>query len=215
MVVRRQRPGASLPDRAGRKSLLRAAAPVGAGLVALRSAGPGDRPHAEGRPNHRHRQQRGLSSAWSVVSVVYRSCARPRGWRIRRANQPGAWMDPIVELLKALAPAVPQEMTVIVLCDRGLASPKLWQQIMAQGWHPYMRYPKSITFCADGGRRLPARAFVSRPDTAPVRIPRGSADAPPLAPPPPNAVAPCWRSGTPSSRNHGSSSPTFRRKQSG
>ena len=29
-----------------------------------------------------------------------------------------------------------------------------------------MRYPKSITFCAQGGRRLPARAFVPRPDTA-------------------------------------------------
>ena len=140
-----------------------------------------------------------------VISVVYRGCAIPVAWRIMRANLPGSWMDPIVELLQALAPAVPKEMTVVVLCDRGLASPKLWRQIMAQGWHPYMRYPKSITFCADGGRRLPARAFVSRPDTAPVRIPRGSAEAPPSAPPPPNAVAPCWRSGTPSSRNHGSS----------
>ena len=57
-------------------------------------------------------------------------------------------------------------MSVIVLCDRGLASPKLWQQIRAQGWHPYMRYPKNVTFCADDGRRLPARAFVPRPDTA-------------------------------------------------
>ena len=57
-------------------------------------------------------------------------------------------------------------MTVIVLCDRGLASPKLWKQILAQGWHPYMRYPKNVTFCAEGGRRLPARAFVPRPDTA-------------------------------------------------
>ena len=37
-----------------------------------------------------------------------------------------------VELLQALAPAVPDEMTVVVLCDRGLASPKLWQQIRAQ-----------------------------------------------------------------------------------
>ena len=26
--------------------------------------------------------------------------------------------------------------------------------------------PKNITFCAEGGRRLPAQAFVSRPDTA-------------------------------------------------
>ena len=59
-----------------------------------------------------------------VISVVYRSCAIPVAWRIRRANQPGSWMDPIVELLQALAPAVPREMTVIVLCDRGLASPK-------------------------------------------------------------------------------------------
>ena len=100
-----------------------------------------------------------------VISVVYRSCAIPVAWRILPANQRGAWMDPIVELLQALAPAVPEDMTVIVLCDRGLTSPKLWQQIRAQGWHPYIRYPKNVTFCAEGVRRLQARAFVSRPDT--------------------------------------------------
>ena len=60
-----------------------------------------------------------------VISVVYRGCAIPVAWRILRANQRGAWMDPIVELLQALAPAVPREMTVVVLCDRGLASPKI------------------------------------------------------------------------------------------
>ena len=109
---------------------------------------------------------KGTDTTAIVISVVYRSCAIPVAWRILRANKPGAWMDPIVELLRELAPAVPQDMTVIVLCDRGLASPKLWQQIRAQGWHPYMRYPKNVTFCADGGRRLPARAFVPRPDTA-------------------------------------------------
>ena len=101
-----------------------------------------------------------------VISVVYRGCAIPVAWRIHRATQRGSWMDPTVELLKELAPAVPRDMTVIVLCDRGISSPKLWQQIRAQGWHPYMRYRKNITFCAEGGRRLPARAFVSRPDTA-------------------------------------------------
>ena len=71
-----------------------------------------------------------------VISVVYRGCAIPVAWRILRANQRGAWMDPIVELLQALAPAVPREMTVVVLCDRGLASPKLWQQILAQSLPP-------------------------------------------------------------------------------
>ena len=108
---------------------------------------------------------KGTDTTAIVISVVYRSCAIPVAWRILRANKPGAWMDPIVELLQTLAPAVPPDMSVIVLCDRGLTSPKLWRQICAQGWHPYIRYPKNVTFCTDGGRRLPARAFVSGPDT--------------------------------------------------
>ena len=95
-----------------------------------------------------------------VISVLYRSCAIPVAWRIHKATQRGSWMDPTVELLKELAPAVPREMTVIVLCDRGISSPKLWQQIRSQGWHPGMRYRKNITFCADGGKRLPAQRFV-------------------------------------------------------
>ena len=60
-----------------------------------------------------------------VISVVYRGCAIPVAWRILRANKPGAWMDPIVELLQALAPAVPREMTVVVLCDRGLGQSEI------------------------------------------------------------------------------------------
>ena len=71
-----------------------------------------------------------------VISVVYRGCAIPVAWHIRRATQPGSWMDPTVELLRELAAAVPREMTVIVLCDRGIASPKLWRQIRAQSLPP-------------------------------------------------------------------------------
>ena len=136
-----------------------------------------------------------------VISVVYRSCAIPVAWHIRHADQPGSWMDPTVELLQALAPAVPENMTVIVLCDRGIASPKLWQQIRDQGWHPGMRYRKNITFCADGGKRLPAQRFVSRPDTA--WIGRGTAFRHPQGPTP-LADADCWWSGTPNRRNPGS-----------
>ena len=114
-----------------------------------------------------------------VISVLYRSCAIPVAWRIHKATQKGSWSDPTVELLQQLAPAVPEEMTVIVLCDRGISSPKLWNQIRAQGWHPGMRYRKNITFCADGGKRLPAQSFVSRPDTA--WIGRGTAFSTPKA----------------------------------
>ena len=122
-----------------------------------------------------------------VISVLYRSCAIHVAWRIHKATQRGSWMDPTVELLKELAPAVPREMTVIVLCDRGISSLKLWQQIRSQslpparpgGWHPGMRYRKNITFCADGGPRLPAQHVASRPDTA--WIGRGTAFSSPTA----------------------------------
>ena len=71
-----------------------------------------------------------------VISVPYRSCAIPVAWSIHKATQRGSWMNPTVELLKELAPAVPREMTVIVLCDRGISSPKLWQQILSQSLPP-------------------------------------------------------------------------------
>ena len=83
---------------------------------------------------------KGDDTAAIVISVLYRGCAIPvapypvrgRLWRILRAKRLGSWMDPILELLQALAPAAPAEMTVIVLCDRGLTSPKLWRQIRGQ-----------------------------------------------------------------------------------
>ena len=127
-----------------------------------------------------------------VISVVYRGCAIPVAWRIHHATQRGSWMDPIVELLRELAPAVPEEMTVIVLCDRGLASPKLWQQIRVAGLAPYMRYAKNVPSAPTAAGFPPAPSF-------PVPIPLGSAFQHPAA------TAPCWRSGTLSRRSLGSS----------
>ena len=105
-----------------------------------------------------------------VISVLYRSCAIPVAWRIHKATQRGSWMDPTVELLKELAPAVPREMTVIVLCDRGISSPKLWQQIRSQGWHPGMRYREEHHFLrrrrqtiARPALRFPSRYRLGRP----------------------------------------------------
>lgn len=101
-----------------------------------------------------------------VISVLYRSCAIPVAWHILPANAPGGWIDRIVDLLQGLAPAVPQEMTVLVLCDRGLRSPRLWAQICAQGWHPYMRQSRNTVFCPDGGTRRPAQRLVPGPGHA-------------------------------------------------
>ena len=85
-----------------------------------------------------------------AISVVYRSCAIPVAWRILPANKPGGWMEPIAEALRTVSEAVPEDMTVIVMCDRGLRSRRLWDQICALGRHPYVRQSVNTVFCPDG-----------------------------------------------------------------
>ena len=96
-----------------------------------------------------------------VVSVVYRGLAIPVAWRIKTGGRPGPWMPDLCALLDLLGPAVPEDMTVRVLCDRGLQSPDLWKAIRRQGWHPYMRYDRHMTFQATTGPRWPAWRFVA------------------------------------------------------
>ena len=96
-----------------------------------------------------------------VVSVVYRGLAIPVAWRIRPGGRPGPWMPDLCALLDHLGPAVPSNLTVRVLCDRGLQSPDLWDAIRRQGWHPYMRYDRNMTFQATTSPRWPAWCFVA------------------------------------------------------
>jgi hypothetical protein len=56
-----------------------------------------------------------------VVSVLYRSCGIPVAWHIFTANQFGAWMSPILHLLRLLHPAMPEQMTVLALVDCGFS----------------------------------------------------------------------------------------------
>ena len=91
-----------------------------------------------------------------VISAVYRSCAIPLAWSIMPANTPGPIM------LRVLSEAVPEDMTVLVMCDRGLRSPKLWDQIRSVGWHPYMRQSINTVFCPDGPARAVSRTWTRR-----------------------------------------------------
>ncbi|MCY4519536.1 MAG: transposase [Caldilineaceae bacterium] len=83
-------------------------------------------------------------------------------WRIKTGGQAGPWMPDLCDLLDRLGPVVPPHMTVRVLCDRGLQSPDLWAAIRRQGWHPYLRYDRHMTFQATTGPRWPAWRFVAR-----------------------------------------------------
>ena len=101
-----------------------------------------------------------------VVSVLYRGTAIPVAWAILPGNTKGRWLPDELRLLKLLRPAVPPRLTVLVLTDRGLWSPRLWQRIKHLGWHPVMRIRPDATFTPRGQSRVPARRLVPGPGHA-------------------------------------------------
>src|SRR3954468_24557780 len=100
-----------------------------------------------------------------VVSVLYRGSAIPVAWGGLPGNVPGPWLGAILRLLRRLRPAVPPGWTVLVLADRGLWSPRLWQRIRRLGCPPPLRIQRRTTIIPDGRERCPAGALV-RPGEA-------------------------------------------------
>lgn len=101
-----------------------------------------------------------------VVSVLYRGSAIPVAWHILPANRKGAWMPRIVAMLELLARAMPQDMQVIVLIDRGLRSQQLWHYICKLGWHPILRVQHNTVFQPLGAGRQSALSLVPGPGHA-------------------------------------------------
>lgn len=100
------------------------------------------------------------------VRVLSRGGALPVAWHVLPAHRTGAWMAPILALLDRLAAAVPSTMTVLVLTDRGLWSPRLWAGLRRHGWHPLPRVRRETTFRPVGGQRQRADALVPGPGHA-------------------------------------------------
>lgn len=84
------------------------------------------------------------------VSALYGGIGIPVAWRILPANQEGAWHPHWCELLRLLQPAVGPDWTVVVLTDRGLESARLFQEVVAVGWHPLMRVKAGGKFRPEG-----------------------------------------------------------------
>src|SRR3982750_1982529 len=100
-----------------------------------------------------------------VVGGPARGSAAPVAWAVLPGDAPGAWMGPILRLLRRSRPAVPPGWTVLVLADRGLWSPRLWRRIRRLGRHPLLRIQRRTTITPDGRERCPAGALV-RPGEA-------------------------------------------------
>jgi len=73
------------------------------------------------------------------VSVVVCGCAIPVAWKVLVYNQEGSWQPYWQAVLAHLDGVIPPDWTVLVLADRGLYASWLYRQIVAQGWHPFLR----------------------------------------------------------------------------
>jgi hypothetical protein len=102
-----------------------------------------------------------------AICVLYRGTAIPVGWKVVVAHQKGAWTPHFIRLIDLVAPAVPTTMTVLVLLDAGLRSPRLWRHISSQGWHPMLRLQLTDTFRPTCWRtRRPVKSLVEASDHA-------------------------------------------------
>jgi len=87
------------------------------------------------------------------VSVLVRGCAIPVAWKVLAYNQKGSWQPYWQALLAHLDGVIPADWTVLVLADRGLYAPWLYRQIVAQGWHPFLRINLGAKVCLAGSDR--------------------------------------------------------------
>ncbi len=87
------------------------------------------------------------------ISVLVRGCAIPVAWKVLAYNQKGSWQPHWQALLAHLDGVIPAEWKVLVLADRGLYAPWLYRQIVAQGWHPFLRINLGAKACVQGSDR--------------------------------------------------------------
>lgn len=74
-----------------------------------------------------------------ALSIVYRGCAIPIAWKVLPGNEKGAWKPHWLALLGDVKASIPADWLVIVLADRGLYARWLYQAIVHNQWHPFLR----------------------------------------------------------------------------
>ena len=84
------------------------------------------------------------------VSVLFGGIGIPVAWKILPGQQQQPWHPHWCDLLDRLRSAVGDDWQVVVLSDRGLESSRLFEAIVALGWHPLMRVKKAARFRPSG-----------------------------------------------------------------
>jgi hypothetical protein len=98
------------------------------------------------------------------VSVLVGGGAIPVAWKILTGNVSGAWKPHWQAIFRGIAPAIPAEWFVVVMADRGLYAPWLFDAICANGWHPFLRINRMGFMRPDGHAEWQAlETVVTRP----------------------------------------------------
>lgn len=74
-----------------------------------------------------------------AVSVLYRGCAIPVAWVVLKGNTKEAWEPHWLALFVHLKDCIPEAWFVLVAADRGLYARWLYQAIVDNHWHPFLR----------------------------------------------------------------------------
>lgn len=98
-----------------------------------------------------------------VVSVLCGGVAVPVAWKALPGNTPGEWNPHWADLMAALASALPRDIPVLALADRGLTGAWMYREIQRHGWHPLIRIKRSGQFRPDGADWRPLASFAPRP----------------------------------------------------
>lgn len=100
-----------------------------------------------------------------TLSVLLRGTALPVAWCVLPDNRPEAWRPHWLALLARVGAAVPKDYFVLVLTDRGLYAPWLFEALVAMGWHPAMRINAGGYFTPAGEAARPIAELAAQPGT--------------------------------------------------
>lgn len=89
-----------------------------------------------------------------AISAVCQGGAIPLAWRVRGAQQKGAWNPFWKQMLSELKDLLPEGTEVYVMTDRGLESPEIYQAICEAGFHPVMRLSAGAKFRPAGWQKF-------------------------------------------------------------
>lgn len=97
------------------------------------------------------------------INVLYRRCSIPVAWKVVKGTSKGSWKPYWKELFQSLKDIVPKNYLVIVSADRGLYADWLYEEIVALGWHPFLRINHQGQYCNSGSDSWQALATIVTP----------------------------------------------------